>query len=138
MFRKRDGLEELTNQRFENLHEVQQQQIQMQTLMMNQLMSQKQSVYVAQQPVEHRAPEPRRERPEPTPPNSFRAQDVPHYAPQIVTVKENIVPDDRQPDLDLDWLDQVAPLPVRPSSPILIGHQPIKVIVEGSGRYIRQ
>ena len=94
-------------------------------------MSQKQPVYISQQPVENRGQEPRRERPEPTPPNSFRAQDVPHYAPQIVTVKEN--PDDRQPDIDLDWLDEVAPLPVRPSSPIMIGHQPIKVIVEGTG-----
>ena len=43
LYKKRDGLEEITNQRFESLHEVQQQQIQMQTLMMNQLMNQKQN-----------------------------------------------------------------------------------------------
>ena len=55
--------------------------------------------------------------PEPTPPNSYRAPpivtNVPDYAPKVITVNEK---DDRTPDIDLDWLDQVAPLPVRPSS----------------------
>ena len=41
-FKKRDCLEEITNQRFANLHEVQQQQIQMQSLMMSQLVNQQQ------------------------------------------------------------------------------------------------
>ena len=61
-------------------------------------------------------PQPRREVPEPTPPNSHRQQvivkDVPQHAPTVVTVNERRI-DDRENELD--WLDEVAPLPVRPS-----------------------
>merc|ERR1712131_317559 len=37
-----------------------------------------------------------------------------------------------EPEMNLDWLDEVAPLPVRPSSPVNIGpaRSPIKIIFE--------
>jgi len=134
-FKRRDCLEEITNQRFANLHEVQQQQIQMQSLMMSQLVNQQQ--HQRQQPAPiivqqaQPMPQPRREVPEPTPPNSHRQQvivkDVPQHAPTVVTVNERRI-DDRENELD--WLDEVAPLPVRPSSPILIGQEPIRVVID--------
>ena len=161
-FAPRGGaLDDVTNKKFETIQEIQNQQIQFQNYMMTQLSHLRSADYGSRAP-----PEPRKEVPEPTPPNSHRPINVvqqPRYVAHPITNKvvrheepsatatyaqefgvDTIDMDDRtaekrvdtlggnEPEMNLDWLDEVAPLPVRPSSPVNIGpaRSPIKIIFE--------
>ena len=162
-FAPRGGaLDDVTNKKFETIQEIQNQQIQFQNYMMTQLSQLRSADYSSRAP-----PEPRKEVPEPTPPNSHRPINVvqqPKYVAHPVTNKvvrhepepsrtviqhqefgvDTLDMDDRtvekridtigdnEPEMNLDWLDEVAPLPVRPSSPVNIGpaRSPIKIIFE--------
>ena len=163
-FAPRGGaLDDVTNKKFETIQEIQNQQIQFQNYMMtqlSQLSADRSADYFRAPP-----PEPRKEVPEPTPPNSHRPVNPvqqPKYIAHPVTNKvvrhepepprtivkhqefgvDTLDMDDRtmekrvvgrdEREMNLDWLDEVAPLPVRPSSPVNIGptRSPIKIIFE--------
>ena len=162
-FAPRGGaLDDVTNKKFETIQEIQNQQIQFQNYMMTQL-SQLSADRSADYNFRAPPPEPRKEVPEPTPPNSHRpvnpvnqpkyiahpvTNKVVRHEPQRTAVQhqefgvDTLDMDDRtmekrvvgrdEQEMNLDWLDEVAPLPFRPSSPVNIGptRSPIKIIFE--------